>query len=190
MLYWFPHIPMVIQQGLFPIVRWLHIVCTSLLVGGTLFYEFVIPKAIEDLKEETQLAVLGRVRWFFRQVVIFSAITLILTGLMSVYHQWPLYNGEFHAVMFWLYLHLAVGLISLVIAVAAMIRTQAPRHPLILLRINFVILLIVIFIVAVARHLRLMIRENEQQFKVVPTDTRPIDTRPPDTRPTDTRDTR
>jgi uncharacterized membrane protein len=166
MLNWIPHVPDWIQQALFPLSRWLHIVCTSLLVGGTLFYEFVIPKAIADLKEETQLAVLGRVRWFFRNTVIFSAVTLILTGSLSMYHQWPLYHGMYRPVMFWLYLHLAVGFVSLVVAVIAMIRTRAPRQPLVWLRVNFVILLIAIFIVALARHLRLMIRENADRYPV------------------------
>ena len=154
-------LPEWIQNALFPLVRWLHIVCTALLVGGTLFYEFVIPKAIEDLKEETQLAVLGRVRWFFRQVVLFSGITLILSGSLTIWHQWPLYNGQFHPVMPWLYWHVGVGLLSLLVAVFAMIRTRSPRQPLLWLRVNFVILLVAIFIVAVARHLRLMIREEQ-----------------------------
>jgi uncharacterized membrane protein len=173
MLNWFPYIPDWIQQAIFPLNRWLHIVCTTLLVGGTLFYEFVIPKAIEDLKEEAQLAVLGKVRWFFRKVVIFSAITLIISGLVTVFHQWPLYNGEFHAVMPWLYMHLAVGFVSLIVAVLAMIRNRAPRHPLIWLRINFVILLVVIFIVSVARHLRLTIRDSNERYQVPASETRP-----------------
>ena len=172
MLNWIHHIPERPQQALFPVVRWLHIVCTSLLVGGTLFYEFVIPRAISDLKEETQLAVLGRVRWFFRKVVLFSAITLVVTGSLSVYHQWPMYNGTFHAVMPWLYMHLGLGLLSLIVAVVAMIRTRAPRQPLVWLRINFVILLIVIFIVAVGRHLRLMIREDQERFAPTPMENR------------------
>jgi uncharacterized membrane protein len=173
MLNWIPFIPEWVQWAIFPLVRWLHIVCTTLLVGGTLFYEFVIPKAIEDLKEETQLAVLGRVRWFFRQIVIFSAVTLILSGSLSMYHQWALYHGEFHAVLFWLYLHLAVGMLALIVAVLAMIRTRAPRQPLIWLRVNFVILLIAIFIVAVARHLHLVIDDNAARFQPVQFDTRP-----------------
>ena len=87
MLNWFTSPPGLLQEALFPLVRWLHIVCTTLLVGGTLFYEFVIPKAIEDLKEETQLAVLGKVRWVFRQIVIFSTLILVATGSLAVYHQ-------------------------------------------------------------------------------------------------------
>lgn len=173
MLNWFPYLPEWVQWAIFPLVRWLHIVCTTLLVGGTLFYEFVIPKAIEDLKEETQLAVLGRVRWFFRQVVIFSAVILILTGSLTVYHQWHLYNGEFRAVMPWLYMHLALGMLSLLVAVLAMIRTRSPRQPLVWLRINFVILLVVIFIVAVARQWRLMIRDTHARYLDTPNETRP-----------------
>src|SRR5271170_2114833 len=115
MLNWFPYLPEWVQWAIFPIVRWLHIVCTTLLVGGTLFYEFVIPKAIEDLKEETQLAVLGRVRWFFRQIVIFSAVTLVVTGSVSIFHQWKQYQGVFHEVQLWVYLHLALGTLALIV---------------------------------------------------------------------------
>jgi uncharacterized membrane protein len=173
MLNWIQHIPQRPQHALFPVVRWLHIVCTSLLVGGTLFYEFVIPRAISDLKEETQLAVLGRVRWFFRKVVLFSAITLVITGSLAAYHQWPQYNGIFRPVQLWLFMHLGLGLLSLVVAVVAMIRTRAPRQPLIWLRINFVILLIVIFITAVGRHLRMMIREDQEHFAPSSAEIRP-----------------
>ena len=165
-LNWFPHVPDWLQQVLFPVTRWLHIVCTTLLVGGTLFYEFVIPKAIEDLKEETQLAVLGRVRWFFRGVVIFSAIILIFSGGISMFHMWNLYNGVFHDVQLWLWLHIGIGLLALIVGVAAMARRRAPRIPLIWLRINFVILLIVIFVAAVGRHLRMTIRENIDRDRV------------------------
>src|ERR1700722_3259583 len=127
MLNWLPsYIPDWLQQAIFPINRWLHIVCTTLLVGGTLFYEFVIPKAIEDLKEETQLAVLGRVRWFFRQVVIFSALVLIVTGSVSMYQQWRLYNGVFREVRWWIFLHIGLAVFALIVAVAAMVRTRAP----------------------------------------------------------------
>lgn len=168
-----PHLPDWLQQVLFPLSRWLHIVCTSLLVGGTLFYEFVIPKAIADLKEETQLAVLGRVRWFFRTTVIFSTVTLILTGTLSIYHQWPSYNGQYHAAKIWMYMHLALGFLSLLVAVLAMIRTRAPRQPLTWLRINFVILLIAVFLASLTRHLRMTILDNAEKYPGNPADIRP-----------------
>jgi uncharacterized membrane protein len=184
MLNHFSFLPEAIEAVLFPLMRWLHIVCTALLVGGTLFYEFVIPRAIVDLKEETQLAVLGKVRWFFRQIVIFSALTLIISGSFTMYHQWPMFHGLFRPVLPWLYVHVSIGLLSLVVAVLAMIRTRAPRQPLVWLRVNFVILLSVIFIVAVGRHLRLTIRENniEAERGLINTEP-PSDTIQPVTRP-------
>jgi uncharacterized membrane protein len=166
MLNWlFPNIiPDWAQQVIFPVNRWLHVVCTTLLVGGTLFYEFVIPKAIEDLKEEAQLAVLGRVRWFFRQVVIFSALILTVTGCLSAYHQWPMFNGVFREVRLWLLLHIAVGLLALIVGIAAMARRRASRQPLIWLRVNFVILLVTIFVADVGRHMRMSIRDTNEKL--------------------------
>jgi uncharacterized membrane protein len=173
MLNWFPFIPEWIQEAIFPLNRWLHIVCTALLVGGTLFYEFIIPKAIEDLKEETQLAVLGRVRWFFGQVVIFSALILIVTGSISCYQQWRLYTGIFHEVRAWIFMHIALGVFALIVGVVAMARRRAPRTPLTWLRVNCVILLIVIFVAAVSRHMRMMVRNNAEQLHISPSDANP-----------------
>ena len=70
--------PFWLFNTLMPIVRWLHIVGATLLLGGTLFYEFVLPHAVEDLKPEHQLGVLGRARWTFRSIVLFSTVVLIL----------------------------------------------------------------------------------------------------------------
>jgi uncharacterized membrane protein len=173
MLNWFPYLPERLQEALFPLSRWLHIVCTALLVGGTLFYEFISPKAIEDLKEETQLAVLGRVRWFFGQVVILSALLLVVTGSIAAYQQWHLYSGIFHQVRPWIFLHVVLGVFALVVGVVAMARTRAPRTPLTWLRVNFVILLIVIFVAAVSRHIRMMIRNNADQLHLPTGDPNP-----------------
>jgi uncharacterized membrane protein len=173
MLNWFPYLPERIQEALFPLSRWLHIVCTCLLVGGTLFYEFIIPKAIEDLKEETQLAVLGRVRWFFGQVVILSALILVVTGSIAIFQQWRLYSGIFHEVQPWILLHIGLGLFALIVGVVAMARTRAPRTPLTWLRVNFVILLIVIFVAAVSRHMRMMVRNNAEQLHLPTGDPNP-----------------
>jgi hypothetical protein len=54
-----------------------------------------------------------------------------------------------------------------------MIRTRAPRTPLTWLRVNFVILLIVIFVSAVSRHMRMMVRNNAEQLHLSTGDTNP-----------------
>src|SRR5437667_3611284 len=79
----------------FLLSRYIHVVATTLLVGGTLFYEMVVPVAIGELKTEQQLAVFARMRWVFRWVVYSSAIALILTGSVSVYRNAWVLTGEY-----------------------------------------------------------------------------------------------
>src|SRR5438477_12616471 len=75
MPYWIPDI-------LYPLSRWLHIVCTTLIVGGTLFFELVLPIAIEDLKREQQLYVFARARLVFRWVVWTGVAGRLLSGVV------------------------------------------------------------------------------------------------------------
>lgn len=147
-----------------PVVRWLHIVATATLVGGAFFYEFVIPKAIEDLNTETQLAVLGRVRWIFRRVVNFSAITLIITGIISTWRMWPSYHKEFAPSYPWWVLHVGLGVIALIILVRLTIGDRVPRRPFIWLRVVFVVMLVTIFAATVARHIRLSVGDEWTRY--------------------------
>src|SRR6185437_1904781 len=79
---------------LFLLSRYIHIVCTTLLVGGTLFYEMVVPAAIADLKEEQQLSVFARARWMFNGVVWTSVILLLLSGIVSSRRHWLDYTRD------------------------------------------------------------------------------------------------
>src|SRR5688572_31092031 len=74
------------------ISRYLHIACTTVLVGGTLFYEMVVPAAIDELKTEQQLDVFGRARWVFRRLVWVSAVLLVLSGIVSSRKHWHEYS--------------------------------------------------------------------------------------------------
>src|SRR3954452_14676123 len=76
------------------ISRYLHIACTTVLVGGTLFYEMVVPLAIDELKTEQQLDVFGRARWVFRRLVWTSAVLLVLSGVVSTRKHWSTYKDE------------------------------------------------------------------------------------------------
>ena len=76
--------------------RYIHIVATAMIVGGTLFYEMVVPVAIGELKTEVQLAVFGRMRWVFRWVVYSSTIALLITGGVSAYRNYDkVLKGDF-----------------------------------------------------------------------------------------------
>lgn len=72
--------------------RFLHLLSATLLVGGTLFYEMVVPIAIADLKSEQQLLIFARARWVFRRIVWLSTALIILTGAVSSLRNWPAYR--------------------------------------------------------------------------------------------------
>lgn len=156
--------------------RYLHIVATTLIVGGTLFFEMVVPIAINELKLEVQMVLFARMRWIFRWVVYISTATLLLTGAISMYRNWNVINGDFIRFMvqaagpnrvydlitasffnwprFWFLSHIASGLFSLVIAVALVSGGKPPERPLQWMRINLFILMIAIFLASASRGAR------------------------------------
>ncbi|HEV7299445.1 MAG TPA: hypothetical protein VGN72_08795 [Tepidisphaeraceae bacterium] len=162
----------------FLINRYLHIVCTTLLVGGTLFYEMVVPVAIGELKSEQQLLVFGRARWMFRSIVWTSGVVLILTGIASTVDHWGSYrasgttlptavqmaeastrpvvdNGS--AAMradWWWVAHASTGTLAVLIAFSLTTGATPPARPVQWMRVNLMILLIVIFLATVTRHVR------------------------------------
>lgn len=158
------------------IARYLHIVCATLLVGGTLFYEMVVPVAIADLRRESQLAIMGRARWFFRQIVWGSAFVLIISGCFSAYRNWNVYsaaeqtvervgmNGEIEYSMprvaaarpgWWMIAHASAGVMAVLISLSLTIGASPPDHPIRWMRFNLVILLIVIFLGSATQTVRL-----------------------------------
>ena len=167
-----------VHSAVLPLNRWLHIVATTTLVGGAFFYEFVIPKAIEDLNGETQLAVLGRTRWIFRRVVNFSAITLIITGIVTSWRLWPNYHNQFKPVYMWWVLHVGLGMMAVLIIVLLTYGDRVPKHPFTWLRVVFVVMLVAMFAAAVARHLRLSISDEWERYYFLPDDETPYPARP------------
>ena len=117
----------------FTVNRWIHLVAGTVLVGGVLFFEFVVPLATADLKQEQQLAVFGRARWVFRNVVWLSVAMLILSGAVSLWRNWTLYAADEKLVgsfllgpRIWAFGHVAlaiIGFIMLLRVVSATIRS-------------------------------------------------------------------
>jgi hypothetical protein len=150
--------------------RYVHIVCTTLLVGGTLFYEMVLPAAIADLKEEQQLSVFGRARWMFNGIVWTSVLLLLISGIEATHQQWPDYARAEQGVAvttqtpvpavrrpgWWWVAHLSTGILALLIAVSLTAGKRPPNHPVQWMRLNMVVLLVVIFLGSATRHMRLV----------------------------------
>jgi len=148
---------------LFVTCRWLHIVCTTLIVGGTLFFEFVVPVAIEDLKREQQMAVFGKARWMFRRVVWVCAFLLLLSGVVSLVRSWETYHrAEYQSSLPWVFSHVGVGILGLGISILLNARRRPPTHAVGWLRVNLALLLLAIFAATISRHIRLTVRDLQQ----------------------------
>jgi hypothetical protein len=161
--------------------RYIHIVCATLLVGGTLFYEMVVPAAIADLKEEQQLSVFARARWIFNSVVWTSVILMVVSGIVSSRRHWPEYARAEQPTVdatdslpmravpaarrpgWWWVAHLSTGGLALLIAVSLTAGSRPPNYPVQWMRINMVILLVVIFLGSATRHMRLFAADSMMQ---------------------------
>ena len=158
-----------LRHFLFVSMRWLHIVCTTLVVGGTLFFEFVVPIAVEDLKTEQQLTVFGKARWVFKRVIWPSAFLLLMSGATSIFRQWNAYlehprDGMLIAAV----VHSALGIVALGIALMLTVPASPPNRPIGWMRLNLGILLLAILAASVARYIRL--RDNPQSSNLTQQD--------------------
>jgi hypothetical protein len=139
--------------------RYLHIVCATVLIGGTLFYEMVVPPAIDELKPEQQLLIFARARWFFKWIVWVSAAIILVTGVIGTYGHWAEYTRESVTPLarpgWWWAAHASCGILALIIAVGLTIGKTPPSQPIRWMRLNLVILLLVMFLATVTRQTRL-----------------------------------
>src|SRR5215212_1522788 len=147
----------------YPLSRWVHIVCTTLIVGGTLFFELVLPIAIEDLKREQQLYVFARARLVFRWVVWIGVSGLLLSGFVSLQRLWGPYQfQEGGYVARWALSHVALGAVGMVVGLLLTSGRRPPENPVRWMRLNLVILLVVIFLGSATRHFQLSLTERQQ----------------------------
>jgi uncharacterized membrane protein len=151
---------------IFPLNRWGHLVACTLLVGGVLFFEFVVPVATEDLKEEQQLAVFGRARWAFRKVFWASVIALAVTGVVLLWRTWALYHADEQQVgefwlgpRLWVAGHVLLGLLGFALVLRVVHIRRVMPHPVTWMRAAMVVLLVSMFTASVARQVRLRLRE-------------------------------
>lgn len=175
--------PSVLEMSVSPLVenvmyllcRYVHICSATLLVGGTLFYEMVVPIAIDDLKQESQLAVFARARWVFRWVVWLSAIAIFATGVTWSLRQWKMYSEAETALVrtapgsrevqpappslrpgWWWAAHASTGALAGLIAVFLTIGRQPPNHAVRWMRLDLMMLLVVIFLATATHYVSLL----------------------------------
>lgn len=169
---------LVFHNVVFLLARYVHIVCAAMLIGGTLFYEMVVPVAIEDLRHEQQLAIMGRARWIFRWIVWISAVLIILSGLIMAMRYWHFYQSDGVAVVqqsrptesvaysaslqskWWFFAHAIAGVVAVLIAVTLTIGRRPPAKPVLWMRMNLVILLVAIFLATASNYVRLLVSQR------------------------------
>ncbi len=144
---------------LFLFARYLHIVCATVLVGGTLFYEMVVPAALDELKPEQQLFIFARARWFFKWIVWVSAAIILISGVIGTYSHWTEYNLQSAALMArpgcWWAAHVSCGILAVIISVSLTAGKVPPSQPIRWMRLNLIILLLVMFLATATRQTRL-----------------------------------
>jgi hypothetical protein len=142
------------------VARYLHVVCTTLLVGGTLFYEMVVPVAIGELRPETQMLVFGRARWVFRWIVWLCAVMLLISGVVVTYQYWTPYmylattDNPQNRPGWWWAGHFASGFFAITISLMLTIGARPPDRPLTWMRFNLIVLMTVMFLGSATRHVR------------------------------------
>ena len=149
--------------------RWAHIVGMTMLVGGILFFEFVVPLAVEDLTDEQRLAVFGRARWVFRKVIWYSVVFIILSGCVSIWRMWPVYTeydianeSSWLGSKPWCVAHVSAGMLGMLMALRLTSGRRLLARPVRWMQITLIILLISIFLGAASRYVHIRLREWQE----------------------------
>jgi len=159
-------LPLWVFDVLFVLNRWVHVVGTTLLVGGILFFEFVVPLAVEDLKDEQRLAVFGRARWVFRKVIWVSIIGLLVSGIFAGWRMWTIYTEyDFTTGSAWLgpkpwfATHVIVAGVGMLMALRLTSGRRLLARPVRWMQGVLILLLVSIFLANIARQVRMHLRE-------------------------------
>jgi hypothetical protein len=164
MIHFYAELPAWLFDGFFSTNRWLHLVASTLLVGGVLFFVFVVPIATADLPIGQQLSVFGRARWMFRKIVGWSALALIATGGVSLWRMWPIYNivqtdvrGFWSSSTPWALAHLGASILGMAILIRVTATRKIAEHPVPLMWVVLGLLLSGMLLASVSRQLGLNI---------------------------------
>jgi uncharacterized membrane protein len=165
----------VLDSILYPLTRWLHIVCGTLILGGTLFFELVLPIATEDLRNEQRFYAFARARLVFRWVVWISIAGLLISGFLTAFRMWNTYYTEatFTFVARWALGHVLVGLVAMIIALLLTLGKRPPEDPIRWMRLNLIILLVVIFLGSATRYFQMAVSERRNSPGQAPPPTLP-----------------
>lgn len=159
--------PLWLFDSIFSINRWFHLLASTLLVGGVLFFVLVVPIATSDLPAEHRFAVFGRARWIFRKIVLWSVLVIIVSGALSLWRMAPLFSADHarvHSFWFssvpWAWAHVIVSLLGAAILLRVTATRNIRDHPIAWMWTALTILLLTMMLASITRQIRLSIDER------------------------------
>lgn len=135
------------------LLRWIHMVCAGLLIGGTFLMAFLLSRPVPDEATDAAAPYL-RGRRGFKMLVHICTLLLLISGSYNAYGNWHLYmknpalgHGFFDT-------HLLFGLVALGVLLTMLARkTLRPREGT-WLRIAVVLLFLAVLMASCLKYVR------------------------------------
>lgn len=74
------------------LLRWVHVLCAGLLIGGTFFVAFLLPGPSREPNAPAEDSIYLRSRRGFKMVVHSCILLLLISGIYNAYGNWHLYS--------------------------------------------------------------------------------------------------
>lgn len=136
------------------LLRWVHVLCAGLLIGGTFFLSFLLPAPSRQPGAPTEDSVYLRSRRGFKRVVHSCILLLLVSGIYNAYGNWhryalnrPLAHGLFGP-------HLLLALIVFAILLVMLARKVPRPSERSWLRIAVVLLFVTVLVASSLKYVR------------------------------------
>lgn len=136
------------------LLRWVHVLCAGLLIGGTFFIAFLWPGRGDGAEESTGDSPYLRSRRGFKMLVHSCVLLLLISGAYNAYGNWHIYarNRPLAHGLFGPHLLLALIVFAILLIVLAR-KTPGPRERM-WLRITIVLLFATVLIASSLKYVR------------------------------------
>lgn len=140
------------------LLRWVHVVCAGLLIGGTFLLAFLLPGKPATPEESATDSLYLRSRRGFKMLVHTCVLLLLVSGIYNAYGNWRIYalNRPLAHGLFGPHLLLALIVFAILLIVFAR-KTPGPRER-IWLRTTVVLLFLTVLVASSLKYVRDHIR--------------------------------
>jgi len=136
------------------LLRWVHVLCAGLLIGGTFFLAFLLPRSRGNDNPPEADALYLRSRRGFKMLVHTCVLLLLISGIYNAYGNWHLYamnrplaHGLFGP-------HLLLGLVVFIILLVVLARRSPGPRERTWLRVAVVLLFLTFLVASSLKYVR------------------------------------